>query len=394
MKIYLKNNVFQESLNRIRRLYDEFENIVVGFSGGKDSTICLNLTIQVAKERNRLPVSVMWLDQESEWQAVNNYVKSVMLREEVNPLWFQIPFRETMNTSYGEKFFNVWDEQKESEWIRPKDELSIKVNDFGTDRFHDLFTLIPRKLFNDENFCYIAGVRAEESPARTMAVTQVATYKDITWGKVLDKKRKHYTFYPIYDWSYTDVWKAIHEHNWDYCNLYDRMYQYGLGINLMRISSVQHETAIHALFFMQEIEPDTWNAVVKRLEGINTFSKLSKETFYAPKELPTMFSTWNEYRDYLAENLLSNDDFPKFKKQFEKIDQIYYGVKINEAISKACIGAVLLNDFEMRKIGNFKKIADVGYWLQWSRGLLKNDNKKNKYILDSISRGEKPRTNE
>ena len=50
MKIYSKNNVLVEAEKRIHRLFDDFENVVVGFSGGKDSTVCLNLTLKVAEE--------------------------------------------------------------------------------------------------------------------------------------------------------------------------------------------------------------------------------------------------------------------------------------------------------------------------------------------------------
>ena len=66
MKIYSKENVHTEAIKRINRLFDDFENVVVGFSGGKDSTVCLNLTLMVAEQRNRLPLKVVWVDQEAE----------------------------------------------------------------------------------------------------------------------------------------------------------------------------------------------------------------------------------------------------------------------------------------------------------------------------------------
>lgn len=39
MGVYKPNNVFEETLERIRLLFDEFEDIWVSYSGGKDSTI-------------------------------------------------------------------------------------------------------------------------------------------------------------------------------------------------------------------------------------------------------------------------------------------------------------------------------------------------------------------
>ena len=42
-KILSKLSVKEQSLERMRMLFKAFPKIVVGFSGGKDSTVCFNL---------------------------------------------------------------------------------------------------------------------------------------------------------------------------------------------------------------------------------------------------------------------------------------------------------------------------------------------------------------
>ena len=43
MKMYLNKTVFDAAKERISWLFDNFENVIVGVSGGKDSTVVLNL---------------------------------------------------------------------------------------------------------------------------------------------------------------------------------------------------------------------------------------------------------------------------------------------------------------------------------------------------------------
>lgn len=151
MKIFRKQNVLEASLDRIRYLFDEFPNVIVSFSAGKDSTVTLNLALQVAREKGRLPLKVMWLDQEAEWQGTADYARSIMYSPDIEPLWFQIPMVITNNASSYSRYSKCWDPTEEDKWIHPKDPISLKENKYKTDRFHELFTNITKVEFPDIN---------------------------------------------------------------------------------------------------------------------------------------------------------------------------------------------------------------------------------------------------
>ena len=91
MKIYKNISVFDESMNRIRNIFNEFKNVVVCVSGGKDSTVIFNLSLIIAKELNRLPLKVMFIDQEAEWEATIEQIKKIMYNPNVKPYWYQMP---------------------------------------------------------------------------------------------------------------------------------------------------------------------------------------------------------------------------------------------------------------------------------------------------------------
>ena len=354
MKIYLSQNVYEAALDRMRWVFDEFPNVIAGVSGGKDSTVIFHLALQVAREKNRLPLKVLFVDQEAEWQATIDQIELMMQHPDVEPMWFQMPIKLFNATSNQEHWLQCWDPAEKDRWMREQVEYSYKENKYGTDRFGKIFEAIIAGEFPDTPTAYVAGVRAEESPARFIGLTQDPTYKWVTWGKVLNRKKSHYTFYPIYDWTYSDVWKAIHDNKWPYNTIYDDQYRYGMNVRNMRVSNVHHETSVHSLFYMQEVEPETYEKLTQRIGGIDSAGKLGKDDYFIRK-LPFMFRDWAEYRDYLLEKLIEDESWKKgFQSAFAAHDELYGDTEFSKEMYKVHINALLTNDWEHIKLKNWE----------------------------------------
>jgi predicted phosphoadenosine phosphosulfate sulfurtransferase len=368
-RVYLRQTVWEAAHERIRWLFKEFgHNVVVNVSGGKDSTVIYNIALNVARDMGLLPLKVLFIDQEAEWDSVIQYMRTLMNHPDVEPYWLQIPIRLFNATSQDEPWLFCW--QPGKEWIRPKEEISIKKNVYGTDRFAALFGAFGLVHFRNSPMVHIAGVRAEESPSRYMGLTSRETYKGETWGKVRDARRGHYDMYPLYDWTTPDIWKAIHDNGWPYCRIYDYMYQHGVPVKNMRVSNVHHETAVHSLTYLQEVEGATWERITARLKGINTVGHL-QESWKRPKKLPWMFKDWWEYRDHLLKHWVTDDKIrAHFKKTFEAYDARYDGKDLEDLVLTQ-IDAILVNDFEGTKLDTFRachvttvnrKRKDAGLW--------------------------------
>lgn len=366
LRVYKANNVFEEAKQRIRWLFSEFDRVWVWHSGGKDSTVVFNLTLEVARELDRLPLPVAWIDQEAEWQCTADHVRSIMYRQDVDPVWLQVPFILSNASSYDQTWLHCWDPEKRGQWIREKDPIAVHNNIYKTDRFYPLFNNLASTHFWPSG-CGISGMRAEENLARSSGLTGRISYKDITWGKGLG--RDFYTFYPIYDWSYSDVWKAIHSNQWPYNELYDIQYRIGIKTKDMRCSALIHETAIWNMFYMQEFEPDTYDRFLERVQGLDSLTKFGRADFF-PSELPDMFPDWREYRDFLLEKLIQDQGLKeKFKKKFDRddrlygeLDQQYNTHTLENQAWKVHAYSIAANDREMVKIDNMRVALDNYFW--------------------------------
>lgn len=316
MKLYLQDNVYEAALKRTERIFQEFENVVVSISGGKDSTVTMHIALEIARKLNRLPLDVMFIDQEDEWSQTIDYIRRVKAMPEIRFHWFQCPVLETNSANHQDQYMCSWDPERKDRWMRPLEPDSIQGDIPAIHKYDDEFKGILAEggamIFNNENHCKLGGLRASESLNRYTALTYAPCYKDITWGKA---ERLGYTFYPLYDWSTSDIWTYIANKHVPYNKIYDLYFNYGVNRNQMRVSSLHHETAYRSMFMLQELDRKTYDKMCARMDGTSMFSKLQEDVLVS--DLPEMFSSWKEYRDYLLEKLVRPDLQDIFRKRWK-----------------------------------------------------------------------------
>lgn len=319
--VTLDMNVFDAAVSRVRWLFDEFDGRVsVSISGGKDSTVIMEIAAMVARERGQR-LKVQFLDQEAEWQGTRDYLRHLKDdREDLDFDWYQIPFRLFNAASHEDEWGYMWEEGRPDDYyMRPPEPDSIRVNDFGVDRFSDVL----REMNARVGGAHLTGMRAEESPTRRLGMTTRPAYKWATWGagSPLADKNKPGTFWlmhPIYDWSFRDVWQAIEQNGWRYNRIYDELFRYGTSHRDMRVSSLIHSGAVRHIEQIQEIEPHTWERLSIRFAGTNAAAHVGEDSLAEFRgKRPFMFDTWEEYWAYLIENLIKEEHREKFYGMME-----------------------------------------------------------------------------
>lgn len=151
----------------------------------------------------------------------------------------------------------------------------------------------------------IVGIRCDESLSRLAIITsqhRVYMYNQKRYSKVVDVNTTN--FYPIYDWTTSDVWIANAKFEWDYNKLYDIFYQAGLTIDQMRVASPFHECGQANLKLFKVIEPLTWGKMISRVNGVNFTGIYGGTTAMGWKNIkkPSHF-TWEQYAKFLIETL-------------------------------------------------------------------------------------------
>lgn len=151
-------------------------------------------------------------------------------------------------------------------------------------------------------------------------------------------------------------------------------YMYGVPVRDMRVSNLHHETAVKSLFYLQELEPHTYEKAAARIAGLDMAGKLGFDDYFVRK-LPFMFADWKEYRDYLLEKLITDPKWKDgFKRCFDRMDVKYKGMRGIEIMYKMQVQSILTNDWELIKIHNWEHTPNVDWFRKWKKtGALPRD---------------------
>lgn len=72
-------NVYELTQERLRVIFNEFDNIYVSFSGGKDSSVLLNLCIDYIRRNNlKRKIGVFHMDYEIQYKMTIDFVDQIL----------------------------------------------------------------------------------------------------------------------------------------------------------------------------------------------------------------------------------------------------------------------------------------------------------------------------
>ncbi len=335
MKHHQDVDVYHAARQRIREQILSFPDFYVSFSGGKDSGVLANLVIEVATEEGRLPVKVVFSDLEAIFQETARYAKSIMERPEVEPYWLCIEELEHNGSSVYERFFKTWDRGQRERWVRPMPDMpyvitrenappaflkyieGIQIDRWSIDMFGEYLCDVS----GAGAICNFIGLRSEESYGRYMAVASQKNRvkkNDYTY-LTKNEAARTWTSLPIYDWLFSDVWHYYAITGHDYNRVYDSMYRLGIAYSQMRTCFAFGEEQKRNLWLWQQIEPETWDRMVQRVEGAN-FGKLYNHTNINRGQVKKPDNiTWKEYLPILLNSLP-----PLAKANFEEKFEIAF----------------------------------------------------------------------
>jgi predicted phosphoadenosine phosphosulfate sulfurtransferase len=346
-QVYTHRDVLTAARERINYIFDNFERIIVSISGGKDSTTTCYLALQEAHKRGR-KIGIFFLDEEVDYQSTIEQVKYLMTLypENTIPMWYQIEFKLTNATSLNEGQLICWEAGKHNVWMRSKESIAIqhkpwdaksetvrnKNKGFG---FYDVLENFQRY---QNGAAFLVGVRATESMNRWRAVSKNPGFKDCYW--CTKSKGNSVSFYPLYDWNFSDVWKFIYDEKLRYNKIYDLQWKQGVPMSEMRISSLIHEKSFKAIVELPAFEPKTYDRLLKRIDGIQVAQLYGKDNkMLKCRKLPKNYSTWHDYREFLIEtypDVSKKDIFVRrYSRQLE-----------NEYVARQQCRQLILNDYE------------------------------------------------
>lgn len=331
---YMEQNVYEALQARLKFIFEEFDNIYISFSGGKDSGLLLNLMLDF--KRKYYPeraVGIFHQDFEAQYTVTTEYVERTFeqVKEELEPYWVCLPMATRTALSSYEMFWYPWDDKKKELWVRPMPKkdyvINLENNPITTYRYRmhqeDLAKQFGRwyKISHgDKKTVCLLGMRADESLLRYSGfLNKKYGYKGQCW--ISQQFKDVWCASPLYDWKSKDIWHANYLFDYDYNRLYDLYYMAGLNISQMRVASPFNDYSKDSLNLYRVIDPEIWVKLVGRVQGANFTSIYgrTKAMGYRNVSLPEGY-TWKSYTMFLLDTLparLRNNYIRKFNSSID-----------------------------------------------------------------------------
>jgi predicted phosphoadenosine phosphosulfate sulfurtransferase len=314
-KRYLGTDVLTAARQRICRVFEDFPRVYVSFSGGKDSSVLLDLACAEARRRGRR-IGVLFIDLEAQYKMTVSYIAAMMERNSdiADPHWVALPLNLRNAVSQFEPQWMCWEPGREASWVRQPPAGAITREDYFPffrrrmefEEFTPSFShWYAGGIHRGKLTCCLVGIRTQESLNRWRAIAgRKNTHDGLQWTTWVGGPA--YNAYPIYDWRTEDIWGYTAREKMPYNPLYDRMHQAGLTIHQARICQPYGDDQRKGLWLYQMIEPETWGRVVARVSGANFGAIYARQTGNVLGRIKVTKPdgiTWQQFAERLLESM-------------------------------------------------------------------------------------------
>lgn len=325
-KIYRNKNVYDAAIERYQAVFREFDNYYVSVSGGKDSSIMLQLMAQEARKAGK-HFSVLYIDLEAQYRATIEHIEELVdCTKDVVDSWYWVALPLSLRNAVSalQPKWICWDRNEKNKWVREypterndvilctEDSLPDGWNWFRYGMEFEEFILLFAKWFSSihpgKNAASI-GIRSDESlnRFRTIISSSKERYKDYKWTtrvKVGSSAINCWNFYPLYDWRTEDDWTAVARLDLKFNQIYELMQKNGLSIHEQRLCQPYGDDQRNGLDQFKALEPETWEKVLNRVEGVNFGNIYCRSSLLGniKSEKPDGM-TWEQYAVFLLESI-------------------------------------------------------------------------------------------
>lgn len=402
-RVYNKEvDVYDASIERIEFIFNNFPKIYLSFSGGKDSGVMLNLTLDYMRKHNiTKKIGLMILDNEANYEHSITFMHSILKKnlDLLDVYWCCLPITLPCTVSSYMTEWQCWGVEDEHLWIQPmpKEDYVVNINNHKFDFFeenmnYDEFWDKFGDWYADGERCAcLIGIRTDESLNRYRAIMNER--KITLGGQNWTKKNTSlvYNCYPVYDWRTDDVWVANAKFDWEYNTLYDIFYRAGLTVAQMRVASPFMSESKSSLNLYRVIDPSIWSRLCARVSGANFIATYGKQLTYNSFKLPNNH-TWKSFTKFLLDTL-PKEVGGNFKMRF--IQSITYWWRVGRGLAEDVIDDLKKNNIpfiigENTRHGNKDKRcvrmlpqdhldmlrrhpSEVTSWKRFAITILKND---------------------
>ena len=396
-KIYLQKNVYDAAIERYQILLQEFDHYYVSVSGGKDSSIMVQLMAQEARKAGK-KFSVLYIDLEAQYAATIDHINELIdCTADVVDHWYwcALPLSLRNAVSALQPKWICWDKKDHQKWVREyptqrtdvdlitEDSMPPEWDWFRRGMEFEEFILWFAKWFGEINGGKCAagiGIRADESlnRFRTIVSEKKERYKNLPWTTRVHCKShvlNCWNVFPLYDWRTEDDWTAIAKLDLKFNKIYELMYKNGVSIHEQRLCQPYGDDQRQGLDQFRALEPETWERVLNRVEGVNfgniycRTSLLGNITSEKPEGM-----TWEQYAVFLLESI--GLYAPEVRDHYYRKIRTFLDWYKSEGIDD-------IPDVADKKLESAKKVAS---WRRVARAIEKND-----FWMSRLSFGETKR---